>query len=114
MRAKANDEPRSPTYYVPNFDPHLEAILLKAIERAPRDRYASAAELLADLRNPAAVPPRDPERGARRRRGGFRVPQKYAVPITVVVILAGLVSLVWLSHRHAAHGPRIPSAETDR
>jgi len=49
---------------VPGFDRSLEAILLKALERSPRDRYAGAAELLADLRNPGAVQPYDPEKGA--------------------------------------------------
>ncbi|HET7827031.1 MAG TPA: serine/threonine-protein kinase, partial [Anaeromyxobacter sp.] len=66
LRAKTTQDPRPPSYFVPGFDPHLEAILLKAIERDPRDRYGSAKQLLEDLRNPAAVPPWDPT--ARRPR----------------------------------------------
>jgi len=98
MRLKANEEPRPPSYYVPGFDPHLEAIILKAIERAPRDRYATAAELLADLRNPAAVPPRDPNAPRARRRRAF-IPQRLVMPLVVVAVMIGLGALIWLSGR---------------
>ena len=55
MRSKTNDDPQPPTHYRPDLDPHIEEIILHAIERAPRDRYGSAAELLHDLRDPAQV-----------------------------------------------------------
>jgi serine/threonine-protein kinase len=98
LRAKANEEPTPPSYYVPGFDRSLEAILLKALERSPRDRYAGAAEFLADLRNPAAVPPYDPEKGRARRR--FSVPRRVLMPMIVVLVLAGLTGLIWCSHPH--------------
>ena len=47
LRAKTSEEPRPPSYCVPGFDPHLEAIILRAIERDPRNRYPGAAEMLA-------------------------------------------------------------------
>ena len=108
MRAKTDGEPRLPSYFVPGFDPSLEAILLKAIERNPRDRYQTASELLHDLRNPSAVPPRDPFAGAgqRRRRGG--IPRRLAMPLLVVAILGALASLVWATSRHPP--PRRPPA----
>jgi serine/threonine protein kinase len=99
MRAKTDGEPRPPSYFVPGFDPSLEAILLKAIERDPRDRYQTAAEFLHDLRNPSAVPPRDPLTGAGRRRGLGSIPRRLAMPLLIVAILAGLALLVWLSSR---------------
>ena len=100
MRAKANDEPKAPSYFVPGFDPSLEAILLKAIEHAPRDRYQTAAELLQDLRNPAAVQARDGASAGsgRRRRAGTA--QRVLLPLVIAAVLAGLGSLVWLSGRH--------------
>src|SRR5271163_4998243 len=55
MRAKTNEDPQPPTKYQPDLDPHLEEIILHAIERAPRDRYASAAEMLHDLEHPDQV-----------------------------------------------------------
>ena len=105
MRAKTEDEPRPLTYFVPGIDPHLEAIVLKAIEHAPRDRYQSAAELLRDLRNPSAVPPRDPFAPRRRRGGG--IPRRFAMPLLVIAILAGLSALIVLTGRRPP--PRVPS-----
>ncbi len=101
LKAKASEEPRPPSYYVPGFDPSLEAIILKAIERSPRDRYPGAAELLADLRDPSAVPPRDPASGEARRRAPVRVPRRIVLPAVIAAILAGMASLVWLSARRA-------------
>lgn len=104
MRAKTDGEPRPPAYFVPGFDPHLEAILLKCLEHSPRDRYQDAAELLQDLRNPAAVPPRDP---AARRRGRAGFLRRLAMPLVVVAILAGLAALIALSARRPP--PRLPA-----
>jgi eukaryotic-like serine/threonine-protein kinase len=97
MRAKTEDEPRPLTYFVPNVDPHLEAIVLKAIERLPRDRHQSAGELLRDLRNPSAVPPRDPF-APRRRRAGV-IPRRLVMPLVVIAILAGLGAMIALTGR---------------
>ena len=111
MRAKTHDEPRAPSYFVPGFDPSLEAILLKAIERDPRDRYQSAAELLQDLRNPAAVQTREVALGGSSRRRRARTAQRALLPLVIAAVLAGLASLVWLSGRHPAepnHAPAQP------
>jgi serine/threonine-protein kinase len=101
LRAKTREDAKPPTYFVPGFDPSLEAIILKALERAPRDRYQSMAALAADLRDPAAVPPRDPETGAARRRGRGRawLPRRMALPLAITAVLVGLGFLVWLSAR---------------
>ncbi len=55
MRAKANEDPQPPSSYQPEIDPHLEEIILHATARQPRDRYATAAEMLSDLRDPSKV-----------------------------------------------------------
>ncbi len=112
LQAKLAELPRLPSYHVPNFDPSLEAIVMKALEPAPRDRYASAAELLRDLENPSAVPPRDPRAARAPRRSASLLPRWAMVSLVIVSALAGLGSLVWLSHRNsppeaharAAHG----------
>jgi serine/threonine-protein kinase len=101
FKAKTNEEARPPSYYVPGFDPSLEAIIMKAIERDPRDRYAGAAAMLKDLENPEAVPPRDPGGGDRRRRSG-PLPRKVVLALVVTGILAGLTGLVWLTARTSA------------
>jgi serine/threonine-protein kinase len=113
LRAKKNDEPRPPSYYVNGFDPQLELILMKAIARAPRDRYGTAAELLADLQNPSAVVP--PAEGAARARGRGVVPPALKVPLVIVAVLVALAGLVWLSHRQAPAPPSpSPAADTHR
>jgi len=113
LRAKTSEEPRPPSYYVPGFDPSLEAIILRAIERDPRDRYGSAKQMLADLRNPSAVPPRDPDTGTRRRRGGSRISRRLVLLIIVPAILVGLASLVWLSARQSP-APAPPTTNRSR
>jgi serine/threonine-protein kinase len=96
MRAKTNDEPRPATYYVPDLDPKLETIVWRAIQRNPRDRYEKAAELLADLKNPSAVTPRDPNLAPRR---GFRFPRRLVMPLVIVLILGGLSALIWVASK---------------
>jgi eukaryotic-like serine/threonine-protein kinase len=113
LRAKTTEDPRPPSYYVHGFDPHLEAIILKAIERDPRDRYGSARQLLEDLRNPSAVPPWDPTR-RRRRHGLALLPRRIALAVLVAAILAGLGSLVWLTAHRMAEVERPPAPARGR
>jgi WD40 repeat protein/serine/threonine protein kinase/tetratricopeptide (TPR) repeat protein len=50
LRQIAEDEPPSPRQVRPNVPHDLETIILKAIEKDPKDRYMSSAEVAADLR----------------------------------------------------------------
>jgi serine/threonine protein kinase len=50
LRQIAFDEPRKPRQIIPRIPHDLETIVLKAIEKQPADRYATANELAADLR----------------------------------------------------------------
>ncbi len=43
------NEPFRPSRIIPRFDPDLESILLKALEKRPRDRYQSVVELARDV-----------------------------------------------------------------
>src|SRR5262249_23808907 len=49
MRAKTSEDPELPTAFRPDLDTALEEIILHGIERQPRNRYAGAKEMLADL-----------------------------------------------------------------
>ncbi len=106
MRAKTNDEPKPPSYYLPNIDPGLEIVIMRAISRAPRDRYETAAALLEDLRNPSAAKPLDPS--ALRGRGRGVGTRRAVVPAIVVAAIVGLISLMWLS-RPPAPAARAPA-----
>ena len=109
LRAKTSEEPKPPSYYVAGFDPSLEVIILKAIERSPRDRYASAAELLVDLKNPSAFHPADAEALRERQRADrFRARRRVGLSLAVGVILIGLALLVWLTSRYSTPPPSQP------
>jgi eukaryotic-like serine/threonine-protein kinase len=90
LRAKTADAPKAPSYYVPDFDPALEQIILRAIAREPRDRYPSARALLDDLRNPSA---------ATAPASESRLPRRFVRPLILALIVAGLSSLIWISAR---------------
>jgi serine/threonine-protein kinase len=94
MRMKTTDEPKAPSYFLPTIDPALQAIIVRAIRRVPRDRYGSIGELWADLKDPGRVRIDDETAAA------VPAPQqraRLAVPFAIVVILVGLLSLMWLS-----------------
>ncbi len=77
------------------------AIILKAVERDPRDRYAGAAKLLEDLTHPSAVGTRHVE-SHRGRRGSSSRSTRRAVAVAIAAIVAGVGTLVWLGHGHSA------------
>jgi serine/threonine protein kinase len=110
MRAKTTEEPKAPSYYLPTIDPALEAIILKAISRAPRDRHDTAAELLADLRDPAAAALRAPDAEAARARARSLPLRRLSFRVVVVSVIVGLGTLVWLSHRAAEAPPPPPTS----
>jgi serine/threonine-protein kinase len=53
--ARQIGDPKAPRALNPTISPETEEIVLRALRRDPADRYASAAELRADLERPAAV-----------------------------------------------------------
>jgi serine/threonine-protein kinase len=57
MRAKLNQDPRPARDLASDLDPQLEAIAMRAIQRAPRERYRTAQEMLNDLDDPSKVVP---------------------------------------------------------
>ena len=103
MKAKTSEDPQPPSKYRHDLDPHLEEIILHAIERIPRNRYASAADMLKDLRNPEQVellnraqhlhPANVKWRMLRRGLGfaGF-----------FLSLIALFVFLIWLANRYPA------------
>jgi eukaryotic-like serine/threonine-protein kinase len=54
-----NDKPRPPSEITPGVNPRLEAVCLRALEKTPRKRYASAQAMRAAMR--AALVARAPE-----------------------------------------------------
>jgi serine/threonine protein kinase len=105
MRAKVEDDPKPPREVLPDIDAGVEEIIMRAIERAPRERYASAAEMLVDMEDPSKVVPRD--RTERRRSpllAALRVPRKLLAPVVLFIVIGGLGVLIWATSKP---GPRI-------
>jgi len=103
MKAKTSEDPQPPTRYRPDLDPHLEEIVLRAIERNPRERYASAAQMLEDLRDPSRVVIGG--RAARLHPRSLRRMKAKKVILTTgfFASLVGLfVFLIWLANRYPA------------
>jgi eukaryotic-like serine/threonine-protein kinase len=109
LRAKGSEDPRSPRQLVPELDPKLEDVVLHAIERAPRDRYARASDMLAELTDYSQVVPRDRSE-ILSRKSGFLGRESLFSASLVLVILA-LTSLIWLTHRRSTPAPSPHSVE---
>lgn len=101
MRLKTSQDPQPPTRYVPDLDPALEEIVLRAIERVPRNRYASAAEMLEDLRQPSRVKPSG--RALRLHPGSLRllrIRRALGVALFFTSLVAIFIFLIWLANRY--------------
>lgn len=113
MRAKMDEDPRPPHEILPDIDPSVEEIILRAIERSPRERYASAAEMLADLEDPSRVVTNDrTERRARPLLRSLRLPRRALGPVATVAVIVALGVLIWATSRpgprHHAEPPAAP------
>jgi eukaryotic-like serine/threonine-protein kinase len=111
LRAKASEDPKPPSYFVPKLDPAVEAIIMKAIQRQPRDRYPGATELLAELRDPPAALRRAPDAPRPPRRGLARAVRRLGKVAIVLGVIGGLGALIYFSNHHveppsAAPAPR--------
>jgi serine/threonine-protein kinase len=104
MRAKANEDPQPPSRYRPDIEPHLQEIILHAIARQPRDRYANAADMLRELSEPsnvvvtgraARLHPRSPKAQRIRRAlwGGL-----FFGALALIFAF-----LIWLANRYPEH-----------
>jgi serine/threonine protein kinase len=112
MRAKMDEDPRPPREVLPDIDPNVEEIILRAIDRSPRERYASAAEMLAELEDPTRVVPRDrSESRSRPLLRAFRMPRRALAPLVLIAVIVGLGLLIWATSRtRPRYHPTEPAA----
>ena len=103
MRAKTNEDPQPPSAFKPDLDPKLEEIVLHAIERSPRDRYSTAAEMLEDLRDPSRVVPKGRAQHLHPRSLKVqRIRRGIGYGLFFASLIGIFVFLIWLANRYPA------------
>jgi tetratricopeptide (TPR) repeat protein len=119
LRKIAQEEPASPRKHNPAIPRELETILLKAMNKEPGDRYATAQELADDMRRfmedkpIKAKRPRGYEQVSKWvRRHPSAVIATVTTLMTAAVILA--VAVVFVSHERAATQKALERATEER
>lgn len=113
IRAKTSDEPIAPRKLAPGLDPALEEIILHAIERLPRRRYANAGDMLRELSDPSTVASRGRARSlGGRGRWARRIERAGEAAALVVVVAALLALMTWVTKRHAVAVAHPSSGQT--
>src|SRR3984893_898470 len=103
MRAKTAEDPQPPTAFKPDLDPHLEEIVLHPIERNPRDRYATAGQMLEDLRDPSRVVPQNrAERLHPRSLAMQNMRHRLGYVAFFTSLIGAFLFLIWLANRYPA------------
>ncbi len=90
MRVIAED-PVSPAWHRPEIPRALETICMKCLEKEPRDRYATAADLAEDLRRFLDDKPIVARSTPRLLR---RLMRKWPIPAVIIAALALVIALV--------------------
>jgi serine/threonine protein kinase len=112
MRTKLNEDPRLPRDALSSIDPRIEEIILRAIARSPRERYATAQDMLTDLEDPSRVVPRDRSASANRPLiQRIRLPSRVLFPTAVVLVIATLLVMNWIMGHSAQKHSRPVSSE---
>jgi WD40 repeat protein/serine/threonine protein kinase len=95
-----HDEPARPRGFDPHIPRDLETIVLKAIEKDPKRRYAQAEELAEDLRRFLANQPIKARRvsaGERLLRWSRRNPVVAGLTAAVALLLAGVAAVALIA-----------------
>jgi eukaryotic-like serine/threonine-protein kinase len=97
-RRIVEEEPPPPSKFNSDIPPHLDSIILRMLAKRPADRYAKAADVLADLEQ--VQKELDPERRAltpitTRRAGLLRTRNLLGLAVIAALAFAG-----WLAFRH--------------
>jgi serine/threonine-protein kinase len=105
MNARVTGDPTAPRKRNPKVSPQLEEIILHAMEREPKNRYSTAAEMKAELDNPGEVELtgrcdrlQEPSSSKSRWKKIFWIALGITVPIVILILL-----VVLIIHRGPAH-----------
>ena len=113
-RFVAEERPVAPSRLDPRVDKDLETIYFKCIEKNPKDRYASCADLAEDLvrwLQEKGIAARPPGSVRRLRAWSRRRPARAtAAALGLFVALAGLVTLLLIRQAHRERIEEVRSA----
>jgi eukaryotic-like serine/threonine-protein kinase len=113
-RQQMHKDPIPPHRLNVAISPRLEAVILKALAKDPKDRYPSASAMLEDLRRDEAERPEaaglrreHAHRGRARRRGGRKA--LVASSVLALLLLIGGGTAAGLGYVGGLEGPPLPS-----
>jgi serine/threonine protein phosphatase PrpC len=104
MNARLIGDPRAPRKLNPAISPQVEEIILHAMERDPLDRYATAAEMKADLDAPEKVV-------VTGRHERLRPPAPWKSrwkTVRQVAIIVGVIALLFMGFVLMFRGQKLP------
>jgi serine/threonine protein kinase len=111
MQARVTGDPPAPRRFNSDLTEEVEEIILHAMEREPKDRYASAEDFERELKRPdgviltgRAARLQTPKLWRTRLRRIFRAMGLLLIPVVVIAV-------IWLTAgRHKGNAPHVPTA----
>ena len=94
MNDRLQNDPIPPTKINPEITPQMQEIIYRALERDPKNRYASAREFAHDLRHPEQVG--IPARPGSTRLENSKLVQSGRGLLFVVAVILPLLVFAWL------------------
>jgi ferric-dicitrate binding protein FerR (iron transport regulator) len=110
LRAKRQCAPTPPSVHRPELAPALEAVVLRAIAPELDDRYASAEELLAALRDPPSALLAPVGASPPRHRLDLRLAAAIAAIVAALAVVGGVA---WLGHQRGLEAPASVGPQRD-
>jgi serine/threonine protein kinase len=101
MNDRLLNQPRPPSQLMPTITPQLQEILYRALEREPKNRYASAREMAHDLAHQSEVgiaPRPDAEQWKQRQNPERRRLLMIGALVLIPIVIFGL--LLFVANRH--------------
>src|SRR5664279_2782146 len=101
MNDRLLNHPMPPSVADPSISPQLQEVLYRALERDPRNRYATAHEFVHDLQHldQVGVEDRDELRNWQRRKSHMSRKILYYGALAMIPVVI-LLLMVLISHRH--------------
>jgi serine/threonine protein kinase len=101
MNDRLLNHPMPPSVADPSISPQLQEVLYRALERDPRNRYATAHEFVHDLQHleQVGVEDRDELRNWQRRKSHLSRKILYYGALAMIPVVI-LLLMVLISHRH--------------